>query len=189
MTVTHDPVDELVLPRFMTFEQWTRLDAERPVELVEGVPVVSPFEPLAHLGAAGRLGRLIEDASNRRLSTLPGVPVDVTVDGERPTVRIPDLVVFEGELTESAAVMAASRALLVAEVVSRTSVERDWVAKRAEYAAAGIPRYLIVDGLTGRLALFDEIVDGRYADPRTDADSVTLVLDDASLTLTLDDLL
>ena len=34
---------------------------------------------------------------------------------------------------------------LVAEVVSKDDPDRDWVTKRSEYAAAGIPEYWIAD--------------------------------------------
>ena len=50
--------------------------------------------------------------------------------------------------------------MLVVEVVSPGSVRTDRVAKRREYAAAGIPNYLIVDvrGESPTLTLYDALL-------------------------------
>ena len=61
--------------------------------------------------------------------------------------RLPDLVLIPAADATSADYPTAAEIRLAAEVVSpdRESVERDHDAKRAEYAAAGIPEYWIVD--------------------------------------------
>lgn len=187
MTMTNDLTVDPVLPRSMTIDAWSRLDVERRVELVEGVPVVSPFEPVSHLFAARRLSRRIEDATG--LIVIAGLPVDLTVDPARPTVRIPDLAVLTDDVWGDAPTVPAASCALVVEVVSSTSVERDWVTKRAEYAAAGIPRYLIVDRFARRLVLLEGIVDGGYVDAPETAEAVTLRLGAAAIDVTLDDLL
>lgn len=65
------------------------------------------------------------------------------------TVRRPDLVVGTREaklrLRREGGVLRASEVVLVAEVVSPSSVRTDHVVKRGEYADAGIPHYWIVD--------------------------------------------
>lgn len=42
----------------------------------------------------------------------------------------------------------------VAEVISRSTAANDYGQKKAAYAAAGVPAYLIVDPYTGRCVLF-----------------------------------
>ena len=61
--------------------------------------------------------------------------------------RLPDLVLIPAADATSADYPTAAEIRLAAEIVSpdRESVERDHGAKRAEYAAAGIPEYWIVD--------------------------------------------
>ena len=65
------------------------------------------------------------------------------------TVRRPDLVVTTQDakmrLRREGGVLRASEVVLVAEVVSPSSVRTDHVAKRGEYADAGIPHYWIID--------------------------------------------
>lgn len=50
----------------------------------------------------------------------------------------------------------AAEALLVAEVVSRSSADDDHTIKPKKYASAGIPLCLIVDGLAGKIRLLSE---------------------------------
>ena len=59
-----------------------------------------------------------------------------------------------------------SGADLVVEVISRSNPEHDLVTKRAEYAAAGIPEYWIVDAEVGTLAVLTlgTSKDGAYAE-------------------------
>ncbi len=65
------------------------------------------------------------------------------------TVRRPDLVVVtreaESRIRREGGVLRASDVVLVAEVVSPSSVRTDHVVKRGEYADAGIPHYWIID--------------------------------------------
>ena len=90
---------------------------------------------------------------------------------------------------------------LVVETVSPGSVRTDRVAKRREYARAGIPNYLIVDvrGETPVLTLYDVLRrDGpgtgtragatTYADAVGDGSAVTLRIDGHEITLTAADI-
>lgn len=110
-------------------------------ELVRGVVVVNPAPRPVHEFVKFSLGAMI----------VPALPVglcvatsDWIVDADEPaTVRVPDLAVVrmrelhEKRLTEPP--------LLAVEIVSeRSSVERDLVAKHAEYAAAGCAHYWCV---------------------------------------------
>ena len=110
--------------------------------------------------------------------------------------RVPGLTPPHGDL---------SGVVLVVEVVSPGSVRTDRVAKRREYAAAGIPNYLIVDvrGESPTLTLYDALLPTpastdpsgaehttypRYADPIGDGRSVTLRIDGHEITITAVDL-
>ncbi|WP_030395765.1 Uma2 family endonuclease [Kitasatospora purpeofusca] len=69
----------------------------------------------------------------------------------------PDLVVFErGAVDGPGRVVPASDLTLVVEVVSKTSVLRDYRTKRELYAEGGIPVYLIVDPIKGLCVLLTE---------------------------------
>jgi len=52
--------------------------------------------------------------------------------------------------------------LLIVEVVSSDSVERDWQEKYEEYEAAGVREYWVVDPLTRRLDVYVLNEQGRY---------------------------
>lgn len=103
-------------------------------ELVEGVPTMTPAESLRNRAA----GTLLAGALNAaREGWIAVIDAELTISEVLGTVRRPDVVVVRSAL--------AREVLFVAEVVSPSSVERDLVTKRREYALAGIPSYLIVD--------------------------------------------
>ncbi|MEV7601717.1 Uma2 family endonuclease [Kitasatospora sp. NPDC089797] len=69
----------------------------------------------------------------------------------------PDLVVFErGTVEEHGRLLPALAVTLVVEVVSKTSVLRDYQTKRELYAEGQIPAYLIVDPIKGVCVLLTE---------------------------------
>ncbi|MFE0457665.1 Uma2 family endonuclease [Kitasatospora sp. NPDC058965] len=74
----------------------------------------------------------------------------------------PDLAVYERGVVEGPGrLIPASKMTLVVEVVSKTSVDRDYRTKRHLYAEGAIPAYLIVDPIKGVCVLLTE--------PRLDA--------------------
>jgi len=94
---------------------------------------------------------------------------EIVVTGNRPRVRLPDLMILTEELR---AAMESNRATitpnmpppaLVVEVVSpgKVNEDRDYRYKRSEYAARGILEYWIVDPLQERVTLLT-LVDGLY---------------------------
>ena len=95
---------------------------------------------------------------------LSATDVDVAL-GPR-TVRRPDVVVARAEVDRQAARFDATALTLVAEIVSPSSIETDWIRKRADYARAGIPAYLLVDfgdeTRPARIALFEQPEHGDY---------------------------
>ena len=86
--------------------------------------------------------------------------------------RVPDIL-FVGHanrdrLTNQRLTGAAD---LVVEVISDDSVERDTVDKVAEYAAAGVPEYWLVDARTGHAgARFFRLVGDQYQEAFAEAD-------------------
>lgn len=116
-------------------------------ELVEGVPTMTPAESLRNRAA----GTLLAGALNAaREGWIAVTDAELTVSEVLDTVRRPDVVVVRSALARDRAGkpehrLLAREVLFVAEVVSPSSVERDLVTKRREYALAGIPSYLIVD--------------------------------------------
>lgn len=81
---------------------------------------------------------------------------DIAIPGEASEPE-PDLVVHERGAFEGPGRLVPSPAVtLLVEVVSKTSVDRDYRLKRSMYAAGRVPAYLIIDPLVGRCVLFTE---------------------------------
>ncbi|MFF2656865.1 Uma2 family endonuclease [Kitasatospora sp. NPDC058032] len=72
-------------------------------------------------------------------------------------LRNPDLMVFpEAPLTGEQSAVPPHEVLLVVEVVSKSNPENDYRDKVHDYAAMGIPFYLIIDPRTGTGVVHDE---------------------------------
>lgn len=94
---------------------------------------------------------------------------DIAIPGE-PSEPEPDLVVHErGAFEGPGRLVPAPAVSLLLEVVSKTSVDRDYRLKRSMYAAGRVPAYLIVDPLAGRCVLLTEPTGaGQEADYRVE---------------------
>ena len=120
-------------------------------ELVEGRLLMSPSPAPDHNYAVSRLLVRLEGVLPPGWEAIPDIDVDLQLaPADAPgTVRRPDLVVADAEarqrIRRGGGVLRASDLLLVVEVVSPGSTRTDYVAKRDEYADAGIPHYWIVD--------------------------------------------
>ena len=163
-------------------------------ELVRGHRIMSPTEFVANSIAEGRL---IAHLSRHLAYRWLAVPQPGLLIGGDPaaTMRIPDLAVIPAQPSAGGRYVDAREVPLAVEVVSASSVETDWVTKRAEYAAAGIPNYLIVDVREDPVVyLFDTLLPAtddqprRYADPTGDGHTVTLTIDGQPITITAADL-
>lgn len=186
-------------PRHLDVAEWmaTWEFQEDAFELVAGVPTVSPAEAPLNISAAMLIRDTIAPVVGATHRLLPSCGVHLhSVEG-RDTVRQPDLAVVPRSVDIRHHFVRAADVTLVVEVVSPGSTERDWVAKRADYARAGIPSYLIVDvrpdvpqlWLFDRLLPVEDALAGgsgtraattypRYADPTGDGTSVTIRIDD-----------
>ncbi|MFJ5232852.1 Uma2 family endonuclease [Kitasatospora sp. NPDC088391] len=79
------------------------------------------------------------------------------VDPARGRLRNPDVMVFpEAALDDEEAALLPHQVLLVVEIVSASNAENDYRAKVADYAAMGIPLYLLVDPRKGTGIVHDE---------------------------------
>jgi Uma2 family endonuclease len=125
------------------YEQWLAWpETNRPVEVVDGQAIVSPAPDGRHQRTVARLVQTLAAAAPAGLEVLPG-PIDWVLRDEPLHVRQPDVVVVDAEPQLPPRLIEPP--LLVVEVVSPTSRERDLVHKRAEYAAAGLAWYWLVD--------------------------------------------
>ncbi|MET9326814.1 Uma2 family endonuclease [Tsukamurella sp. NPDC003166] len=148
-------------PALLTLEDWFALGEDeslRRAEVCRGVLEVSPSPRPEHSDALLSIaGQLRAQVSHRQFRVLH--ELDVILDGgTRPTVRQPDVLILRAG---AAAPITARDVLLAIEILSPTSLQRDRWTKRAEYAAAGIPNYWIID-LDGPSAEVLTLVDGRY---------------------------
>ena len=163
---------------------WTDYEALAPDargEYVDGEFVVSPLPSGRHQDACLRLTRLVEDA-------LPaGVHVRLSWGWKPgPDEFGPDLIVFD-ETDEDVRYTGIPH--LCVEVLS-TDRGRDLVRKFAKYAAAGLPRYWVVDPQVPDLTVFELDDRGGYRQVihLTDSERAPLDLGPATVTLAPADL-
>lgn len=173
----------------MTLQEWDADESypDQHVELVHGMPEVSPPERLGNRRITTRVVGLLLGALPP--GWMPVTEVDVTVDAQAPTVRRPDVAVVSDAAPDAVGRHDPVLVSLVVEVVSPTSRARDWVTKQAEYAAAGIGAYLVIDPGRNVLALFSDPGPGGYATRTGDGGTAVWRLDGADILIRLDDLL
>ncbi|GAA2452588.1 Uma2 family endonuclease [Actinomadura vinacea] len=119
-------------------------------ELVNGWITVAPWPSTVHDHAAKVLERALDRAAEAAdADAYVKGPLDIDTG---PAIRVPDLVLVEGEAARAARAVKARAydamdVLLVVEIISpRSSSERtDRVDKVFEYARAGIPQYWMVE--------------------------------------------
>jgi Uma2 family endonuclease len=109
-------------------------------ELVDGSLLVTPAPGMPHQRASSRLWAALDAAVPDEFEVLEAVNVQTG----KARLFIPDVVVIRCPGT-TATVLPAAEVLLVAEIVSPSSVAIDRTLKPAMYAAAGIPHYLRVE--------------------------------------------
>lgn len=130
----------------------TRPDDEY-YEVVDGIPVMSPGASRPHQRCAMRLSLLLNAALPPDHEVL-AAPFDwVLWEHPRLQVREPDLLVctMDGDLNARS---IDTPPLLAVEVLSATSIERDLIAKRRDYALAGLDHYWVVDVEAPQIAIY-----------------------------------
>jgi len=129
----------------MTLEQFFDLpDTEQRRELREGVPILVPPPIPDHRQLTKWLNRHLSDQLEETGLAYVFLPVDVVLSGD--TNVEPDIVVIR---SERAHIIHRARIHgppdIVVEALS-SNRNRDLVAKRRLYQAAGVPEYWILDG-------------------------------------------
>lgn len=139
--------------RFTSLEDYLNYDdgTDRRYELVNGELIELPAESDLNVQIAGflfvMLSQLIPYYRLRR-------GTEIAVSSRTVTSRYPDLIVLTEALlaslegaTRSVVTLDMPAPALVVEIVSpgETNHERDYVAKRSEYAERGIPEYWLID--------------------------------------------
>ena len=138
-------IDLLPLQGLWTEEQYLRLtdQTNRFIEFTEGYVEVLPMPTRKHQAISRYLFLTLLAFVQRLGGTVFYAPLRVRVAPGR--FREPDLVLLldvHDPRNQNAFWLGAD---LVVEIVSPDHVERDTVLKRADYAAAGIPEYWIVN--------------------------------------------
>ena len=125
----------------LTLDEFFALPYEL-IELVEGQPVLMSTPAGPHQVAATRLAVMLLAACPEGWTAI-AAPLDWVLWGDpRATVRQPDVLV--ATIEQLRGVRLTEPPLLAVKIVSESSVERDLVAKRRDYARAGCPHYWIV---------------------------------------------
>lgn len=172
---TDAPAGESLRMSYDEFLSWYDREAGRRGEWVDG-------EVIRFLATSERHERLLTFLitmlnivlRRRRLGVIYGSGYELQTRDR--SAREPDLmVVFNEHLDRVTPRRLVGAADLVVEVISPDSVTRDRRDKLAEYAAAGIPEYWVVDPREGREAfeLFALGVDGYYVPVQPDGDGRT----------------
>lgn len=135
------------LPEYMTEAEYHDLSEEisRAIEIVHGHVIKCESPTPRHNLIARRLSFALETA---RSPADPCMRVETDVDivlwrVPRYTFRRPDVIVYKC-VDDPARKPTAQETLLVVEVTSPTTIKEDLVDKKAQYAAAGIPLYLVI---------------------------------------------
>jgi len=152
-------VDERGMTKY--FEELEPPEGVR-VELLRGEIVMMAAPDLVH----NRIVADVQDQIPRKpWERLQTTDLDIVDEASEP---IPDLVVLErGVAPESGNLVPSQLVTLVVEVVSKTSVDRDYGMKRSIYAAGRIPVYLIIDPIMAHCVLLtDPVGEGDQADYR-----------------------
>ncbi|WP_052866848.1 Uma2 family endonuclease [Streptomyces niger] len=120
-------------------------------ELLRGEIVMMAGPDLVHNRIVLRVLRQIPE---QRWDCLQTQDIDLLSETSEPQ---PDLVVLDRDAgPESGRLLPAGVVTMLVEVVSKSSVERDYGVKRSIYAAGKIPAYLIVDPIMGQCVLLTE---------------------------------
>jgi Uma2 family endonuclease len=159
--------------RRMTLAEYLDYDdgTDARYELVDGVLVEMGSEaPINSTIATFLIAMLLRAGVHySRLATSH----DIAVSSAKATARKPDLIVHTAE--SAAAILSHGAKLLMPEMpapalvievasssdTDRQSRKRDYVEKRDEYAARGIPEYWIIDPIAQVVIVLD-LVDGLY---------------------------
>ncbi len=143
-------------PGEFTIEDYYALPDDQRVELIDGVFYDMASPTVEHQLLAGSIhAQFLAFIRANKGSCIPIVsPVDVKLDADNKTMVQPDVVVLcdKSKITKRCIVGGPD---FVLEVVSPSSVSKDYIKKAAKYEAAGVREYWIVDPLNKRVITYD----------------------------------
>ena len=143
-------------PGEFTIEDYYALPDDQRVELIDGVFYDMASPTVEHQLLAGSIyAQFLAFIRANRGSCIPIVsPVDVKLDADNKTMVQPDVVVLcdKSKITKRCIVGGPD---FVLEVVSPSSVSKDYIKKAAKYEAAGVREYWIVDPLNNRVLTYE----------------------------------
>ncbi|WP_020671570.1 Uma2 family endonuclease [Amycolatopsis nigrescens] len=140
-------------------------DSSSRIELVDGALLVTPAPASGHQRLLQRLQLRLHPAIPAGAELLPGV--NVRLGGRR--MLIPDFVVLGSAGAETVYYDGADL-LLAGEIESPSTRIQDRVLKRALYAEAGVPYYLLVDPAQVPEAVLYHLSGGEYTELARSAD-------------------
>jgi Uma2 family endonuclease len=149
---------DMGLPNTMSEVEYDALPegVARRIEVVHGSVIVCESPTPQHQQVARRLANTFEAARPKEPCTRVQMETDVVLwHVPKYTFRRPDVVVYRCKEDRNAKPESAD-VLLMVEVSSPSTEREDLVDKMAQYAAAGIPAYLVV-----RMSADGDIVDAR----------------------------
>jgi Uma2 family endonuclease len=162
-------LDRLTFAEYLKYNDGT----DRRYELVNGELVPMSLGTGQHCAIIKSLERTLEAEivnQNRDWVVLPGlVGIRSPRSGKWDTCRIPDLVVMPLaqwralETREAVIEFTDEPPSIVVEVVSESTKNTDYRAKRAEYSILDIPEYWIVDPLLNKVTILS--LDEGWYDP------------------------
>lgn len=129
------------------------------VEIVEGTVYMVPQRNV-HWQIIRKVVRALENEFGEDVELLSDVRIDFpgVLNGFCPDV----VKVRDGAVPDSEGRWAHTDAEFVAEVISKGTARNDYEPKKAAYAAAGVPVYLIADPYQGRCHVFTEPKGAHY---------------------------
>lgn len=176
---------------FVSLTEWDRdwSRREETYELLDGHLLMTPSESFANADAAAALLLALRPRLGPRWAVLQHFDVHVGSHGDRHTIRTPDLVVVRRDaIGRGDRRVNAHHVLLVVEILSPSTEHTDLREKRAEYATAQIPHYVVID--VRNQPTVRHLADPVGGDYRSDVGGplVTLHLDGHDITIRADDL-
>ncbi|GAA2849211.1 hypothetical protein GCM10010517_06530 [Streptosporangium fragile] len=164
--ITHQITDEADLER-LYLELIDRFENHR-IEIISGRIVVREMATIAHADVVYQLmSQLMPFAMEKGWRVYPQAKIFLQAQADRYE---PDLVVVPSNppLWDPSHVHADAT-LLVAEVVSPSSIRDDHVIKPQACALAGVPLYLVLDAFANRFRLLSRPGPEGYAEEATEA--------------------
>lgn len=149
----HPPVDPGAVDDLLRFREQFGSDSHHRDEILDGELVVSPVPSRWHERACQRLFLgLIDFCEARGWDAMLRAEVELPPNRDRVQ---PDLTVFRDadRLPDMDNLMPLDNVVLMAEVVSESSINRDREIKPRLCARAGVPLYLLIDRFTEPLTM------------------------------------